>query len=275
MAINDITLAGGMRSNLVNLQTISALQARTTQRLATGKRVNTAVDDPASYFAAASHRNRASDLSARKDAMGEAIQAVQAASQGIDAITKLIEQAKGLAAAARSANTADRLSLAGQFDDLMTQVDNMATDAGYKGTNFLDSGSLTVDFNEDGSSALTITGFDASATGLSIAGAANDWADDTDIAAATTDLDDALNTLRTNGKTLASNSGVVTTRQEFTTNLINTLTTGADNLTAADSNEEGANMLALQTRQQLGVYALQLSNQAQQSILRLFGSSER
>lgn len=271
MAINDITLAGGMRSNLVNLQTISALQARTTQRLATGKRVNTAVDDPASYFAAANHRNRASDLSARKDAMGEAIQAVQAASQGIDAISKVIEQAKGLAAAARSANTTDRASLATQFDDLMTQVDNLANDAGYKGTNFLDSGSLTVDFNEDGSSALTITGFDASASGLSIAGAANSWADDSDVAAATSDLDDALETLRTNGKTLASNSGVVTTRQEFTTNLINTLTTGADNLTAADTNEEGANMLALQTRQQLGVYALQLSNQAQQSILRLFG----
>ncbi len=46
MAINDITLAGGMRNNLINLQMVSALQARTTQRLSTGKRVNSAVDDP-------------------------------------------------------------------------------------------------------------------------------------------------------------------------------------------------------------------------------------
>ena len=127
-----------------------------------------------------------------------------------------------------------------------------------------------MDFNEDGTSALTITGFDASSTGLAIAAAADDWAADTNVDAAATDLDAALSTLRTNGKTLSSNSGVVTTRQEFTTNLINTLTTGADKLTAADTNEEGANMLALQTRQQLGVVALQLSNQAQQSILRLF-----
>jgi len=270
MAINDITLAGGMRGNLVNLQLISALQSRTTERLATGKRVNTAVDDPAAYFAAASHRSRAADLASRKDAMGEAIQAVKAASSGIDAITKLIEQAKGLTAAARSASTADRVSLAAQFDELMTQVDNLASDAGYKGTNFLDSGSLTVDFNEGGTSALTITGFDASSSGLSIAAAAGNWATDANVNAAVSDLDAALNTLRTNGKTLSSNSGVITTRQEFTTNLINTLTTGADELTAADTNEEGANMLALQTRQQLGVVALQLSNQAQQSILRLF-----
>ncbi len=270
MPINDITLAGGMRANLVTLQMIAALQARTTQRLASGKRVNTAVDDPAAYFAAQSNMSRASDLAARKDAMGEALQTVQAASQGIDAITKLIEQAKGLTAAARSANTADRASLASQFDALMTQIDNLAADASYKGTNFLDSGSLTVNFNESGSSALTITGFDASSTGLGIAAAAGSWATDTNIDAAVSDLDAALNTLRTNGKTLASNNGVITTRQDFTTSLVNTLTTGADNLTAADQNEEGANMLALQTRQQLGIVALQLSSQSQQSILRLF-----
>jgi len=270
MAINDITLAGGMRGNLVNLQLISALQSRTTERLATGKRVNTAVDDPAAYFAAAAHRSRAGDLAARKDAMGEAIQAVKAASQGIDALVKLIEQAKGLTAAARSASTADAVTLAAQFDELMTQVDELAGDAGYKGTNFLDSADLVVDFNEDASSSLTITGFDASASGLGVAVAANGWAASGDVDAAVADLDAALSTLRTSGKTLASSSGVVTTRQEFTTNLINTLTTGADALTAADTNEEGANMLALQTRQQLGVVALQLSNQAQQSILRLF-----
>ena len=83
-------------------------------------------------------------------------------------------------------------------------------------------------------------------------------------------MDDALSTLRTNAKTLSASNGVINTRQEFTTNMINTLTEGADALTAADSNEEGANMLALQTRQQLGVVALQLSSQAQQSVLRLF-----
>ena len=83
-------------------------------------------------------------------------------------------------------------------------------------------------------------------------------------------MDSALSTLRVNAQKLSSNNGVVTLRQQFTTSMINTLTTGADQLTAADTNEEGANMLALQTRQQLGIVALQLSSQAQQSVMRLF-----
>lgn len=270
MPLSDITLAGGMRSNLTALQMISTLQARTTERLSSGKRVNNPVDDPAAYFAAQNHLSRASDLAARKDAMGESIQTVKAANEGIKAISSLIEQAKGLAASARSANTADRSTLATQFDDLLGQIDDLAGDSGYKGTNLLDSADLTVDFNESASSQLTISGFDASATGLSVATATNAWVADTDIDAATADLDDALETLRTNGKTLSSGLGVVTARQAFTQGMIQTLQVGADQLTLADPNEEGANMLALQTRQQLGIVAMGLSSQAQQGILSLF-----
>jgi len=271
MPISDITLAGGMRQNLASLQLVAALQARTTERLSTGKRVNSAVDDPSAYFAAQNHLSRASDLAARKDAMGEAIQSVRAAIQGIEGITNLIEQAKGLTASARGATATDRATLAAQFDDLRTQIDQLAGDSGYRGTNFLDSGTLTVDFNEDGTSNLTITGFDATCGGdLGIAAAANDWVADSDIDAAVANLDAALGTLRANAKTLSTNLSVVTTRQSFTSGLITTLATGADQLTAADQNEEAANMLALQTRQQLGIVALSLSAQAQQNILRLF-----
>jgi len=270
MAIDDITLAGGMRNDLVALQMVASLQARTSERLSTGKKVNSAVDDPSAYFAAQNELDRANDLSTRKDDMGEAIQTVTAGLQGIDGITTLIQEAQGLATSALSADTTDRASLATQFNALRTQIDQLAGDSSYKGTNFLNSGSLTVQFNESGSSSLTITGFDASTTGLAIGAAQNNWAADTDINAATAQLNNALNTLRTQASTLSSSNGVITARQDFTTNLINTLTTGADNLTAADTNEEGANMLALQTRQQLGVVALQLSSQSEQSILRLF-----
>ncbi|MFM8558542.1 MAG: flagellin, partial [bacterium] len=183
----------------------------------------------------------------------------------------LIEQAKGLAASARSAGTTDRLALAGQFNDLVDQIDDIAADSGYKGKNLLDNDTLTVEFNEDGTSSLDIVGFRATGAGdLDIAAAANNWATDANIDDAVTDLDGALSELRSNAKTLASNLGIVTARQEFTTNMVNALTQGADNLTAADSNEEAANMLALQTRQQLGITSLSLSSQAQQGILRLF-----
>jgi flagellin len=270
MSVNDITLSGGMRSNLVNLQLTSALQARSSERLATGKRVNSAIDDPTAFFAAQSYTNRANDLSTRKDAMGEAIQTIKAANDGVTGITALIEQAKGVLSAARSASTTDRATLATQFDDIMSQIDTLAGDSSYKGTNLLKSGTLSVSFNEDGSSSLDVTGFDATSTGLGIAAAANSFAGDADITAASDDLDTALSSLRTNAASLSANSGVITTRQDFTTNLINTLTEGADKLTAADPNEESANMLALQTRQQLGVASLSMTSQAQQSILRLF-----
>lgn len=271
MAINDINLAGGMRTNLLQLQVTDTLMARTSQRLATGLRVNSAVDDASAFFAAQNNRSRASDLGARKDGMSEAIQTVKAADEGIKAITSLIEQAKGLTASARSANTADRATLAGQFDDLLTQIDGLAGDSGYKGTNLLGGDTLTVDLNENGTSTLDIVGFDATAAGdLTIAAAANAWVADTDIDAAVTDLDAALNTLRTNAKTLGSGTGVINARNAFTQGMINTLTEGADKLTVADPNEEGANMLALQTRQQLGIVSLSMSSQSQQAILRLF-----
>ncbi len=270
MALNDITLSSSVRQNLISMQLVDSLMSRTSQRLATGKRVNSPVDDPQAFFAAQNHMSRAADLSARKDAMGEAIQTAETATEGVKAITSLIEQAKGLLASARSADTAERADLAAQFDAIRSQIDELAGDSSYRGTNLLGSDDLTVEFNEDGSSSITISGFDASTTGLGIAASANDFADNTDIDAATADLDDALTTLRSESQTLSSNLGIVNTRQEFTTQMIAKLQTGADQLTLADPNEEGANMLALQTRQQLSITALSLSAQANSSILQLF-----
>jgi flagellin-like hook-associated protein FlgL len=271
MAMNDVTLGLGVRQNLLQLQLVSSLLNRTSERLATGKRVNSAIDDPSNYFTALSHTNRASDFSVRKDAMGEAIQAAEAASNGIEAIQDLIDQMQGLADDARSSDTAGRADLATQFGELRTQIDNLADDASYNGTNFLDSDTLTVEFNEDGTTSLDIVGFDAHVAGdLSIAAATNAWVADTDIDAAVADLETATTELRTQASTLSSNLGIVTARQSFTDRMIATLQTGADNLTLADPNEESANMLALQTRQQLGVSSLGLAAQAEQAILRLF-----
>jgi flagellin len=271
MAISDVSLTSGMRSNLLTLQSTATLLDRTQTRLSTGKKVNTALDDPVNFFAAQGLKNRASDLAALKDSMSEAIQTVKAADNGISALTELIESAKGLANAARSADVTGRTALAAQFDDLRTQIDELATDAGYKGTNLLDGDSLVVAFNEGATSSLTISGTTADAAGLGVDAAENDWAADTDIDNAVSDLTAALNELRSTSSSLSTNLNIVSTRQEFTSNMISTLQTGSDNLTLADMNEEGANMLMLQTRQSLGVTALSLSSQAAQSVLRLFG----
>ncbi len=272
MAINDISLTSGMRSNLLQLQSTATLLDRTQTRLSTGKKVNTALDNPVNFFAAQGLNNRASDLSALKDGMSEAIQTVKAADNGITGITKLIESAKGLAQAARSADTTGREGLATQYGEILSQINTLAKDGSYKGTNLLDNQKLTVTFNEKGTSSLVISGSSAGSTGLGLAGGAtNNWASDTNITADVEKMTKALDKLRTTSSSLSGNLNIISTRQEFTTNMINTLQTGADNLTLADMNEEGANMLMLQTRQSLGVTALSLSSQAAQSVMRLFG----
>jgi len=270
MALSDISLTAGMRSNLVNLQGTVQLLERTQTRLASGKKVNSALDNPTNYFTAQSHLNRASDLDSRKDGMGEAIQVAKAADTGIKGIQSLIESARGLAQSALSSNTTDRASLSAQFDAIRTQIDQLASDSGYKGTNLLDFGSLDVIFNEGASAKLTIGGFTGTSSGLGVTASANSWANTTDIQESLDKLSTALSTLRTKSQTLASNLNVVQIRSDFTTSMISTLQEGADKLTAADVNEEGANMLMLQTRQSLSTTALSLSAQAAQSVLRLF-----
>ncbi|MGB8105336.1 MAG: flagellin, partial [Pseudolabrys sp.] len=93
---------------------------------------------------------------------------------------------------------------------------------------------------------------------------------DTNIDTAVGDLTAALTTLRSESQTLGANLSTVQIRQDFTKATINTLQTGSSDLTLADSNEEGANLLALQTRQQLSTTALSLAAQADQNVLRLF-----
>lgn len=271
MAVNDISLTAGMRSNLLQLQATSKLIDRTQERLSTGKQVNSALDNPTNFFAAQAHMNRASDFAVRKDGMAEAIQTVKAADAGITAITALVDAAKGLAEAALgTSSTVDRAAFATQFGTLRSQIDSLASDSGYRGTNLLNGQNLTVNFNEDATANLTVNAFTATSTGLTINSATNNWSGSADITAAQANLKSATDELRKQSKNLANNLNIITTRQNFTDAMISTLQTGADNLTLADMNQEGANMLMLQTRQNLGTTALSLSSQAAQSVLRLF-----
>ena len=165
----------------------------------------------------------------------------------------------------------DRQALETEFNNLRTQIDQLAGDASYNGINLLNGDSLTVIFNEDGTSSLSVTGVTFNAAGLGVAAAATDgFQSNTNINTSLSELDSAISSLRSQGSTFGSNLSVVEVRQDFTKNLINTLETGAANLTLADTNLEGANMLALQTRQQLSSVALSLASQADQNVLRLF-----
>jgi flagellin-like hook-associated protein FlgL len=240
---------------------------RTTERLSTGKKVNSALDDPVAYFTAKSHTDRANDLQVLKDNMSEGIQTIESVNSGIEAIQDLVDQADSIITSAKTADAGDLAGLQDQWTEIMTQIDDLATDAVYKGVNLLAGDTLTVKF--EGSHKLDVVGFDASNSGLGFTAAA-DFSSSAELETHAAEVEAALSSLRTNAQTLSSNLSIVNTREDFTTNMINNLLTGADNLTLTDMNEEAANELALETRQSLGITSLSMASNAAQSVLQLF-----
>jgi flagellin len=171
-----------------------------------------------------------------------------------------------------------RQSLMNQFNSLLTQIDKAASDSGYNGINLLNGDDLKLNFNENGTSSIDIQTKDGNglkfvvnSSNLGInTGTAAQFGDNSQLDTLSTTLSTSLTALRTQASSLGSSLSVVQTRQDFTKAMINSLQTGADNLVLADSNQEGANLLALQTRQSLSTTALSLSAQADKNVLQLF-----
>ncbi len=155
-----------------------------------------------------------------------------------------------------------------QYAEIIKQYDSLIKDSSYKGINLLREQDLTVTFNENRSAQLSVQGKDASVQALGLV--TTDWQNQGDVVKSIQELTEALNQIRQMSSEFGNYYSIVTTRENFTQNLINVLTEGADKLTLADMNEESANMLALQTRQQLAINSLSLASQASQSILKLF-----
>jgi flagellin-like hook-associated protein FlgL len=164
--MSDVTLTAAIRSNLLSLKNTTGKMESTTERLATGKKVSSAVDNPTNYFAALNYEERADGLSARLDGMGEAMQTINAADNGITTLKGFLSQMKGVVNdALGETDSGARADLGKQYNELINQAQQMVKDAGYGGTNLLhnDSGTadtLTVEFNEKiGESTLDVEGF--------------------------------------------------------------------------------------------------------------------
>ena len=155
-----------------------------------------------------------------------------------------------------------------QYDELVSQYDDIANDSGYKGINLLKGDSMEVIFNESRDNKLEVQGTDISSAAIGLNTV--DWRTIDDVMTSIKELKIAVATLRTVASDLGNHNAIIQTRQEFTENLINILEEGADKLTLADMNEASADMLSLQTRQQLAINALSLATQAEQNVLKLF-----
>jgi flagellin len=167
-----------------------------------------------------------------------------------------------------------RSNLITQFNDLRSQLDKLADDASFNGVNLLKGDTLKLVFNEINTSSISIVsqnvnGINSSVLGIGAATGA-EFSSNTSLDSRLDALSNALTQLRSQASAFGSNLSIVQNRQEFTKAMINTLQTGSDTLVLADGNEEAANLLALQTRQQLSTTALSLASQADQGVLRLF-----
>ncbi len=168
-----------------------------------------------------------------------------------------------------------RADLATQYNTLRDQLDKLSDDASFNGVNLLRGDKLQITFNETSTSEISIQAkggksVNSANLGLQTSLQSEDLDSDTNIDGYIGLVKNALGSVRSQASSFGSNLSVVQNRQDFTKNMINTLQTGASNLTLADSNEEAANLLALQTRQQLSSTALSLASQSDQNVLRLF-----
>ncbi len=375
--MSDITLSSGIRQNLLSLQQTSADLTTTQEQLATGKKVNSAADNPSSYFTSQNLTNSANSLSALLDQIGQGQQTINAATDGLTGISSLLQQALATVQQAQQASpttaasttgtvalttvnaggnlvlnvgassytvsitaselisaieaningttglgstgaltatddgsghlvltanspsssvtvvssaeatalglsstpvygqSATRSTLQTNYNGLLTQINQLAGDATYNGINLLNGDNLTINFNQSASSSLTIQGVTFNASGLSLSSIAGtggaSFQNNTTLTSTVTALNAAIGSVQSQTETFGTNSGVIGTRQTFTTNLINTLQTGAANLVAVDQNAASADLLTEQTQQQLEISALSIANQANQSVLKLFG----
>ena len=218
-------------------------------------------------------------VTATDDGSGHLVLTSNSAPTGFTIVDNSTAEAVGLTTSGSNnvviGSSATRTTLQNNYNGLLTQISQIAADSGYNGVNLLSGDQLTINFNPTGSSSLTIQGvsFDATGLGLStISGSgASSFQSDTTLTSAISNINDAISNVQAQTETFGTNSSTISTRQTFETNMINTLQTGASNLVVADQNQESANLLTEQTQQQLEISALSIANQANQSVLKLFG----
>lgn len=293
----DIQLTSSARQALTSLQGTASLMSRTQGRLTSGLKVASAIDDAVTFFQAKGLTNRASDFADRKTQIDQGISSLTAAVNGTAVADGIMKQMKGLIGSVRTADVSTRATLTSQFNDLAKQLNAAEGDSSYQGLNLVNNStaSLTVYFNQGTSAQLTVSAENlntsvimsnasaASAGALSMmmsgGGLATDnsgfsvLSDSTSAAAVLNNLSaqmsSAISTERAAAARLGGNVTFLQTRLDFTSNYINTMSTGSSKMTAADLNQEGANLVALQTRQQIGIQSLSIAGQQQQSILSL------
>lgn len=275
--MTDVTLSKGVRANLLQLQRNEALRLQVADRLATGRRVNRVADDPQDFYAGRAAANRVGDLFDLKSGINQALSSAEAASVGLHAVEDLTRQLRGIATAARGGTMEQRQAAAEQFDQIRTQISNLAGDTSYAGVNLIDdpADGQTTPVGDLSGAEIRVEGGASSADTLGIGTAAGDYngfATDADIDAALADLAGAAGQVRSTGQRVGSDIALLTTRQNFTRDLSNTLQTAEGKLTGADLNEDAARQMALQLQDRFATAGLRFTVRTESLVADLLSS---
>lgn len=262
---------------LIALQTLGATQSQlnvTQNRINTGLKVASAKDDAATYAIAQKLRSDISGLNAVKTSLDRASGLTDVSLAAGEAVSDLLLTMKEKAVAAKDAglDNTSRSKLDDEYQQLLKQVDSIVSNATFNGKNFVKASGDNVQAITEGSATpannILLTATNLSTAGLTISG--GDLTSSTNAATALGKISAAITTVSSALSKLGAVSKRIDLQKTFVSKLSDTIDTGIGNLVDADLAKESARLQSLQVKQQLGLQALSIANQAPSSVLSLF-----
>lgn len=265
----------GAFAALQNLSKTSRDLARTQSRINSGLQVGGAKDEAATYAIAQNLRSDVSGLSAVKGSLERASSSLDVAIAAAEAVSDLLIQMKEKAVAAKDSglDTASRQSISDDFAQLRDQITSIIENAEFNGTNAVKASGDNVSAITDalGDKTIEIAAQDLSLGGVNIPlSAGQNLADAESASTAVTQIEAAIANVNSSLSELGAGASRLDIQLSFVDKLSDTIEVGIGNLVDADLAKEAANLQALQVKQQLGLQALSIANQAPQAILSLF-----
>jgi len=274
MAFSVNTNAGAFAA-LQNLNKTTASLNETQTQINTGLKVASAKDDAATFAIAQKLRSDVAGLNAVKGSLDRATSTLDVAIAAGEAVSDLLIELKEKAVAAKDSglDTASRTSLSDDFKQLRDQITSIVNNAEFNGTNAVKSGggAIVAITNDTGSNTITIGAQDLSLSAANVTISAGASIGTAALAsAAVTNLESSIGNVNTALSALGSGANRLELQKTFVNKLSDAIEVGVGNLVDADLAKTSANLQSLQVKQQLGLQALSIANQAPGTVLSLF-----
>lgn len=278
-------ITAGVRNQLNILRQNQDMTARVSERVSTGLRINSSADGAYEYSVANKLRERAQNIDYTLSSITQVKTGVKAASTTLSSISTLLSQAKSIVETASSGTLTDaeRAAYGEQFNDILESIDKLVPNANISGANLI-SGE-TDDVTTENGQVITVGGETVSAADLGLTDASlvdadgvgadgPGWGDAVqgleNVAASLDQVEAAIASVQTMQSSFDNQEFILNVHESFAQTMQELYLDNAVTLTAADQNEEAANLQALRTQAQLASSSISILNQSQSTILQLF-----